>query len=501
MPNVHASSDRAVHGSPCRGHLSAVVAIAFAASLLGAPVASAVTIVGPGSSPGLAIDEAGTAYIAWNGPEETSALRFCRLPRGATECDADAASTIAAAGGSLTRAFVTVSGTRVVVVSYRYPVTGSDDFSGTYRYTSTDSGTTFGAGVKVGSVPFFEAVEGPGDTLSGVTHGDAQGMGFQSVPLDGSPGPLDLFAQLSTTHPNVGSVGLVDAATPLVTFTNATSAAQFSVYNGSGSLNDVASWSAPVDIGSAVSPKLAGGPTGLFLQAGTVSGAIFVRKYNGTAFDPAVPVGTGEPLRQHLFQDASGRLYSVMQRGDASGLHLIGASSDGGSAWRSGTLVTQNAGVEGAFSDPRVATAADHIGVAVWRASAAGDIRVTPVGPDAPASQAPTAPKPKPRFAVAGSATRAGKLVRIAITGKLQRPTAVSVASGCRGRVKLSVQRGTSVIATKTVAMAGRCAFRANLSVKASSVKTASRLLVRLDFNGNGALASKTKISSIAVKK
>ena len=382
----------------------------------------------------------------------------------------------------MTRAFVTVSGTRVVVVSYRYPVTGAEDFSGTYRYTSTDSGTTFGAGVKLGSVPFFEAVEGPGDTLSGATHGDAQGMGFQNVPLDASPAPLDVFAQLSTTHPNVGSVGLVDAATPLVTFTDAAGAAQFSVYDGSGSLNDVANWSAPADIGSAVDPKLAGGPTGLFLQAGTASGGIFVRKYNGTTFDLAVAVGTGEALRQHLSQDAAGRLYSVVQRGDASGLHLIGASSDTGTAWRSGTLVTQNPSVEGAFSDPRVATAPDHIGVAVWRASAAGDIRVTPVGPDAPASQTPTATKPKPRFALAGSATRAGKIVRIAITGKLQRPTAVSVASGCSGNVKLSIQRGTSVIATKTVTMAGRCGFSVKLSVNATTVRTATKLPLRVRF-------------------
>ena len=87
MPTLSASSDRAVRSVRRRGHLSAAIAIACAATLVAAPTASAVTSVGPGNSPGLAIDEAGTAYIAWNGPEQRArcASAACRAaPRNAT---------------------------------------------------------------------------------------------------------------------------------------------------------------------------------------------------------------------------------------------------------------------------------------------------------------------------------------------------------------------------------------------------------------------------------
>ena len=65
----------------------AIIAAALTATLLAAPAASAF-VIGPGRDPGLAVDASGTAYIAWNGPENASTLRFCRLPRAATVCDA-----------------------------------------------------------------------------------------------------------------------------------------------------------------------------------------------------------------------------------------------------------------------------------------------------------------------------------------------------------------------------------------------------------------------------
>ena len=194
--------------------------------------------IGHGFGPGLAVDAAGTAYIAWSGPENPAAsLQFCRLPRGATKCDI--AHAIAAPGTTTSRAFVTVSGSRVVVVQYRYPFTGTD-VAGVYEFVSTDGGKSFGAGRVVGTIPFFEAVAGPGDTLSGVTDAVTGGMQFQNVPLGG--GAAATSANLSVDHPYRGTVGLVDAATPLTVFTNGSDAARFRRYDGSGSLNDVSNW-------------------------------------------------------------------------------------------------------------------------------------------------------------------------------------------------------------------------------------------------------------------
>jgi hypothetical protein len=67
--------------------------------------------LGAGSNAGVAIDPAGTSYVAWVGPESTvSSLNFCRLPRGAVTCDVLVA--IASEGTSLSRPFVTVNDMR-----------------------------------------------------------------------------------------------------------------------------------------------------------------------------------------------------------------------------------------------------------------------------------------------------------------------------------------------------------------------------------------------------
>ena len=196
------------------------------------------------------------------------------------------------------------------------------------------------------------------------------GMLFQNAPL--GAGTAATSAQLSVEHPYRGSVGLVNAATPLAVFTNGSDAARFRRYDGSGSLNDVANWTAPVDLGVAAYPKLAGGSSGLFLLASAANNSLFVRKWNGTTFGPPVTIdggpGIGAPSL-HAFQDGGGRLHAVFSRGDADGLHLVHAVSDDGKTWQSGTVLTQSQPV--GIAGTRVATAPDHVGVAVFFAGAA----------------------------------------------------------------------------------------------------------------------------------
>jgi hypothetical protein len=381
--------------------LGTLVLATVAVMGLGAASADALTIgTGRFASPGLAVDAAGTAYITWNGQENAmnvAPLRFCRLPRGAAACDAGAASAIVTPGNALDRAAVTVSGDRVVVVQSRY---GGDvpGFTATYRFTSTNRGVSFGPGEVVGNVPFYETVTGPGDTLSGVPSASPLGMAFQNVVLSGaSPVAMDGTstvprALLSATHVYYSSVGLIDASTPLAVFATGASLAQHRRYDGSGSLNDVANWTAPVDIGYADYAKLAGGPSGLFLLGGAADGSLFVRKWSGADFGAPVTIGTGNDATQHLFQDAAGRLHAVVERGDAAGRHLIHAVSDDGTTWRSGKLVTTTSASDG-FGGLRVATAADHIGYAVWLGEGY-EVRVAALGPEAPVDPLPPPPPP-----------------------------------------------------------------------------------------------------------
>lgn len=493
------------HSSMNINRICTVVAAALAGTLVSASAAGAF-VIGPGARPGLGVDAAGTAYIVWDGPEANdSSLRFCRLPRGATACEAGPAATLPApatttAGG---RPFVVVSGDRISVVQYRYPTTGSVP-AAVYRFTSTNRGDAFDAPVVVGSVAFDQAAAGPGDTLSGVPVDGS--MSFQNVTLSGTA-PVNPdgssavpAAELSTTHRNYASVGLIDAATPLAMFTNGDDA-QFRRYNG-GDLNTIASWGPAVGIGFASYPRLAGGPTGLFLLAGDPSGVLVARRWDGTSFGPPAAIGPGSSPYKHLFQDAAGRLHAVFQRDSADPLQIVHAVSDDGRTWRSGTAVRQDIATAGGITDLRVATAPDHVGVMVWHAGvvAGGDVRVAAVGPDAPVVAAPPV-SPKPKLVASGSVRRVGTRYVGRLTGRLTRPAGVPASAGCKGRVKLSVKRGPVTIASKTVSVRRTCAFTFSISLTSMKVKRARKLPIRLRFGGNTVLAPISKVGSLQVKR
>jgi hypothetical protein len=365
--------------------LGAVVGVA----LLAPPAAGAASpvTIGSGHKPAVAVDAAGTAYIAWYGPEPgTTTLRFCRLPRGATGCDV--AYRITTPGTSLSRPFVTVQGATVRVVSYRYGLS-SPRFDQVWEFTSVNRGASFDAGHEIGIVASDEAILGPGDTVSVASNASSEGGLFQNMPLGGGSAETSR-AVFPVDHPYNGTVGLIDAGTPLVVFANGASLAQFRRYSGLGPLNDAASWSDPVDLGYADYARLASGPRGLFLLAGTQTNALVVRRWNGATFTPGATVAVGgDDAQAHLTQDPAGRLHAVFSRGAADGLHLDHAISDDGVNWQSGSVLIQTGAV--GIGGLRAAAAADHIGIAVWDAST--QIRAVAIGPGAP-TPPPTSPPP-----------------------------------------------------------------------------------------------------------
>jgi hypothetical protein len=357
--------------------------------VLVAPAGAATPLtIGTGHKPGVAVDAAGTAYIAWFGPESTTtSLNFCRLPRAASACDVR--TTIAAPGTTLSRPFVTVDGATVRVVSYRYGLTGAR-FDEIWEFTSADGGATFDAGHPIGIAPFDEAVRGPADTLTVTTNAESTGLAVQNVPLDGTTAG-DTQAILSADHPYNGTVGFAPVAgvssvgvlTPIAVFADASSNAQFRLFNGA-SLNDAASWGPPVDIGYADYPRLAGGPSGLFLLSGNPANALTVRKWNGSTFGPPVKIAdAADDAQAHLTQDPGGRLHAVFARNTAAGLELDYASSGNGSSWQSGPLLTQTDATQG-IGALRAAIAPDHLGVAAWETAsgASSQIRVVGLGPE-----------------------------------------------------------------------------------------------------------------------
>lgn len=472
--------------------------LAFIVSLtvaLAGPSAAGAMTIGQGSLPGLAVDAAGTAYIAWAGPDNPASLQFCRLPRGATACDVQHA--IAAPGTTASRAFVTVSGTRVAVVQYRYPQSGSEP-AGMYEFISTDGGATFGAGRRVGTIPFFEAVAGPGETLSGVTDANSGGGLLQNVPLAGASPATTGSAQLfGADHPYRGTVGFL-GATPVTVFTSGDDAAQFRRYDGTGSLNVAANWTAAIDLGFASYPKLAGGPGGLFLLATAADKSVFARKFDGSAFGPAVTIAAGvDAPTLSAFQDTAARVHAVFAHGDADGLHLMYASSDDGTTWSSSTVATQSPPV--GIADTRVATAPDHVGVAVYRAgNPVGEIRVDMIGPEPPAAPAATLP-PKKKPPAKARRVQGGK-VKLTIKGALGVPAGVNPALACQGKLGATVKRGPKTIAKPALMLSSACKFGSKLTLKRSKVKRAKHLKLMLGFPGNASLGPVTASYKVAIR-
>jgi hypothetical protein len=353
--------------------------LALSTSLLApSPASAAPVTIGAGSKPGIAIDGNGTAYIAWYGTEPSgpTSLHFCRLPRNASSCDVN--QTLTPVGQTLSRPFVRVSGSRVDIVNSRLESTaGAVDE--TLRFTSTDGGATFSGSSSVGTKQFDEAAGGPGDAIMIATNANTSGGFVQRVPLDGSAATTaaNLFP---ATYLYNGTVGLINGATPLALFADASSQAAFRIFGG-GDYNDQASWSAPVTIGYADYPKLAGGPGGLFLLAGTASRALAVRRFNGSTFGAGVQVTpNGDASEAHLFQDAGGRLHAVWTHLEAGGWHLDHAYSDDGVHWQTDPVAVQT---DDDLFGLRVATAADHAGYAVWtsRANGVSQVRVAAIAP------------------------------------------------------------------------------------------------------------------------
>jgi hypothetical protein len=450
----------------------AVAVTAFVPSVAGAEA----IVIGQGRLPALAVDAAGTAYVSWWESDVDSSLFFCRFPRGATACDAGAASSIPVHGDGLTPAPVVVSGSRVVAVALRYVNEASTlGPIGLFAYTSTNGGVSFGPGHVVGSVPIFDSVPGPGDTLSGVEE-NGNHLRFQNVPLDGSAAAnpdgtsTTPLADLTTGEfAYNASVGLLDAATPLVVYQRGVGGndAAFRRYDGSGSVNDAANWTPP-----------------------------------------------GGGIRaQDLFQDAGGRLHAVYERADASLIAVVHAVSDDGVVWRKGDLVSYPPTI-GALVNESAGVAPDHIGFAV--AESATDpsfIGLSALGPDAPGA-APTTPVPapvpapaplaarlKPSFDGEGFAKRRGRKFRFKVSGEIVLPAAVSEADGCNGTVKVTLLRATKVLIRKTATVAASCAFRVKGTLKRSRVRKAKRLKVRFAFSGNATLTPLKKTGSIPVRR
>jgi hypothetical protein len=354
-----------------------MLGFATGAQALSRPIAIGSNAPSLPSTPAVAVDAAGVAYVAWLSSSADTVLDFCKIAGGATGCNRVA---LPVPDPSHAQYFdppsVLVSGTTVRVFE---TVDGAADqnLDGMYEWVSTDGGSTFSP------FPYALSYTAIGDTAGTgpmpVVPLFANNVGFGYVAADGnavfqansltapqnySPGaypptsPPPPFARLDPS-PNdyvvgnlggeivsqlTGTTGLLGVFQLLeaggcpsnggLVFTyaaidSATSNAALDTSPGPGS-----PWSPLARVQcDAENPALTSGPGGLgFLYTNDASTATQFRRFTAPAtFGPATTVARGAALEPTLTQDGTGGLYATWLT-NGIGLRLA-YSRDGGNGW------------------------------------------------------------------------------------------------------------------------------------------------------------------------
>ena len=367
----------------------------FAVCAVAAPCASAASFTvatGDVFKPGIGVDPVtGTGHVAWterhNYPEP-DVLQYCRIPRGASDCDRRESFTIAPALEAFDHHQVVIPDTgRVILLAYRCCGKGE----GVWMVESTDGGGSFGAPRQISSgVAPYRAVFGPGEFNVSITSDtDSSGVKYQSAPIDGSA-PTDAFARVGdgSGHWYSGSTAFLGPLTPITAFGDLDNIF-FRVKDPTlgSDPNNLANWKPTQALGKGDEPILAGGPRGVYLL---YSDDEVNQQYMVRALDPATeqfglptPVSErGDPIFRDFMQDAGGGLNAAWIANGGSDPVKFRTSADGRDWAPIQTL--EPATNDGAFN-LRVGAASDGGGWVVWDGNNTGPIKLAPIPPRGPA--------------------------------------------------------------------------------------------------------------------
>lgn len=158
----------------------------LSAALLAAPAHAAAPIdLGPGATPDVAIDAAGTAHVVLQaGGQGLLAVDYCRIPRGATTCAVRTRLPLAPGQG---RPRIVLRPDGVLIVA---AARNADAAWTTYVLTSADGGGTWSAPAATGTASYdIAAIElsPDGQALDTLHAGSTIGHELQRVPLTGPP--------------------------------------------------------------------------------------------------------------------------------------------------------------------------------------------------------------------------------------------------------------------------------------------------------------------------
>ncbi len=429
--------------------------------LLAAPSAAVAkpTTIGTGQNPGVAIDDAGTAYVGWqiNTYEPGDAVQFCVIPPRRTRCGSQLTIPFPGEGYNRSRVSVLLPGPNMVDVI----VPRTNDGSHSYLARSLDGGRSFGPAVSISGEGFLEAVQGPGGRVGLVDGPTTTRAGLfaadgSSAATEGSTlGPFleGVFTDIAAQGEEVLAAG-GDAQT-----THA-----FRLGAG-GDPNNVAAWQ-QLDPAKGREPALAGlpGTFAVMLEpSGPSAGSLFVQRLEGAAWSP--PVSLIPAVNNNGYQlagNTKGRLTAVINYSAYRLVYLT--STDGGVLWSSDVNIGN---FEEYPSGLQIATNAKGAGIAAFA--------------DAFSAKAVHVTRFSPRTAPVARRTIRGVRVQVRATcsGDKKLSLVVETARGNRRVAPSTVLRRASFRSTRSARRGFRSKFRARYTLRRRTAKIPVRVTPR----------------------
>jgi hypothetical protein len=189
-----------LRGACLAGFLALSLTLAFAASawaVSGTPIKIAEPI--RFGSPSVAVDSAGTAYIAWAhevvGGEQL--VEYCVLPASATSCSHSGNLTVAGnkeKDDHIERVQILIDGTTVIVLANLYGV--EEEFAPAQEWQTTDGGATFNA-VNSGKSVARSTVDADTGAIGAVVVPGSDALGYAAITAEGPP----TFAEFPLSMP------------------------------------------------------------------------------------------------------------------------------------------------------------------------------------------------------------------------------------------------------------------------------------------------------------
>jgi hypothetical protein len=348
-----------------------LVLACLAAVALASPVQAVTRYkIGTGEAPGVAVDAAGVAHIAYNAEyveDVGQPIMYCAVPNGAAKCtprpilsdgeSAEAQPALVMTGPNPGELWVTSvrAGNRIVFVH------------------SLDDGATWSGPVQIGEGRYFEGAFGPAGQIAYTFEQEFRLRTFAS--------PFDDSAMTPINEKYAGeSVVNWFRNRPVVVTGAARPGIAVSSWSGNGDPHDPATWYGPYKIAHSNYFELANGPRGLWLlhekSLHDATDAMEVRHFNGRKFGPAhrIPagrLGTTPVIGDGFGQGPTGRMAAVWYATVRDRLEY--SVSKTGRHWTRARVLAPGVELPSAI---RVALGRDGRGVAVWDENGGDDINV-----------------------------------------------------------------------------------------------------------------------------